>query len=219
MKPLALFVTIGQTPRVDLVPEMREWLDDSMDVVERGALDNLSYEAIQAMAPAQCEPRLVTRLIDGTEAVVRKDFVYHRLQQLLDEAAGENFTCTVLLCTGHFPPFRVRGLFLEAQSIVDQSVAVLAQSARSVGVMVPVKEQIADVHFRPAPDQQLSVSHASPYTPGRLERAAAELSGTDVIVMHCMGYTEAMRQTVARVSGRPILLARRIVAAAVAQLA
>ena len=219
MKPLALFVTIGQTPRIDLVPEMREWLGDSMDVVERGALDSLTYEAIQAMAPAQGEPRLVTRLVDGTEAVVRKDFVYNRLQQLLDEAAGENFTCTVLLCTGHFPPFRVRGLFLEAQSIVDQSVAVLAHHARSIGVMVPVKEQIADFHFCPAPDQQLSVSHASPYTLGRLEQAAAELSDTDMIVMHCMGYSEAMRQTVARGSGRPVLLARRIVAAAVAQLA
>jgi hypothetical protein len=37
--------------------------------------------------------------------------------------------------------------------------------------------------------------------------------------MHCMGYTEAMRQTVAEVSKRPVLLARRLVATAVAQLA
>jgi AroM protein len=37
--------------------------------------------------------------------------------------------------------------------------------------------------------------------------------------MHCMGYTDAMRQTVASVSKRPVLLARRLVAAAVAQLA
>jgi len=39
-----------------------------------------------------------------------------------------------------------------------------------------------------------------------------------VIVMHCMGYTEAMRRTVADVSRRPVLLARRLVAAAVGQL-
>jgi protein AroM len=219
VKPLALFVTIGQTPRVDLVPEMREWLGDSIDVVERGALDGLTREAIQAMAPAQGDPRLVTRLVDGTEAIVRKDLVFDRLQRLFDEVAGENLTCTVLLCTGHFPPFRIQGLFLEAQSIVDQTVAVLAGYARSIGVMVPVQEQIAEFHFRPAPDQRLIVSHASPYTPGRLEEAAAELSATDMIVMHCMGFTEAMRRTVARTSGRPVLLARRIVAAAVAQLA
>jgi len=219
VKPLALFVTIGQTPRIDLLSEMREWVGDSMDVIERGALDGLTHEVIQAMAPAQGDARLVTRLVDGTEAVVRKDLIHDRLQRLFDEAAGEHFTCTVLLCTGHFPPFRVQGLFLESQSIVDQSVAVLARHARSLGVMVPVEEQIAEFHFRPTPDQRLIVSHASPYTPGRLERAAADLSGTDMIVMHCMGYTEAMRQTVARTSRRPVLLARRIVAAAVAQLA
>jgi protein AroM len=61
-------------------------------------------------------------------------------------------------------------------------------------------------------------THASPYISGRLEKAAKELRGTDIIVMHCMGYSEAMRETVAKVSGRPVLLARRLVAAAVAQL-
>jgi len=36
--------------------------------------------------------------------------------------------------------------------------------------------------------------------------------------MHCMGYTEAQRGRVAAASGRPVLLARRLVASAVAQL-
>ncbi len=60
-------------------------------------------------------------------------------------------------------------------------------------------------------------SHASPYTPGRLSLAAGELADADLIVMHCMGYDEAMRATVAEISGRPVLLARRMVAAAVQQ--
>jgi protein AroM len=36
--------------------------------------------------------------------------------------------------------------------------------------------------------------------------------------MHCMGYTEAMRRRVAAVTGKPVLLARRLVASAVAEL-
>jgi protein AroM len=219
VKPRVLFITIGQTPRDDLVPEMRRWLGDAIEVDERGALDGLDRDAILAMAPGHRDPRLVTRLVDGSEVVIRKDLVHPRLQHVLDETAGSNVVCTVLLCTGHFPPFAVHGLFLEAQSIVDESVALIARHVRSIGLMVPLEAQMVEFHFRPGPDQTLKASYASPYAPSRLEQAARELSDTDLIVMHCMGYTEAMRNTVAAVSGRPVLLARRLVAATVAQLA
>jgi protein AroM len=215
----ALLVTIGQTPRSDLVPEIERWLDGRVAVEERGALDGLGRGDIAAMAPRAGDHRLVTRLADGSEVVVRKDLVHARLQTMFDAIAGEEFLCTVLLCTGHFPPFRVRGLFLEAQTIVDQSVAAIARHARSIGLMVPLQEQIEEFHFRPCAGQTMKASYASPYTPGRLSDASLELADTDLIVMHCMGYTEAMRQTVADVSKRSVLLARRLVAAAVAQLA
>lgn len=201
------------------MPEIREWIGGAVAVEERGALDGLDARAIAAMAPRPGDHRLVTRLADGSEAVVRKDLLHARLQALFDSLAADEFLCTVLLCTGHFPPFRVRGLFLEAQSIVDESVAAIARHAHSIGLMVPLREQIEEFHFRPGAAQTLKASYASPYTAGRLEQAASELADTDIIVMHCMGYTEPMRRTVAQVARRPVLLARRLVAAAVAQLA
>ena len=198
---------------------MREWIGGRVEIEERGALDGLGSGDIATMAPRAGDHRLVTRLADGSEVVLRKDLVHARLQAAFDAVAADDFLCTVLLCTGHFPPFRVGGLFLDAQSIVDESVAAIARHARSIGLMVPLEEQIEEFHFRPCAGQTLKASHASPYTPGRLAEASSELAETDVIVMHCMGYTEAMRQTVAGVSKRPVLLARRMVAAAVAQLA
>ena len=59
---------------------------------------------------------------------------------------------------------------------------------------------------------------ASPYRADDFARAAHELTDADLVVMHCMGYTEAMRRSVAAVTGRPVLLARRLVASAVSQL-
>src|SRR5262249_9065452 len=138
--PRALFVTIGQSPRSDLLPEIREWLGGRIDIEERGALDGLGAGDIATMAPGAADHRLVTRLADGYEVVLRKDLVHARLQTVFDAVAAENFLCTVLLCTGHFPPFRIRGLFLEAQSIVDESVGAIARHARSIGLMVPLKE-------------------------------------------------------------------------------
>ncbi len=217
--PRAALVTIGQTPRIDLVPEMRTWMGDRIAVEEFGALDGLTCEEIAALAPGPHDHRLVTRLADGSEAVLGKSRVHERLQRVFDALAERDFFCTVLLCTGHFPPFDVRGLFLDAQSIVDHGVVAIAGHARTIGVMVPLREQIGEFHFRPRADQALSVADASPYTPGRLEQAARDLADTDLIVLHCMGYTEAMRRTVAAIAGRPVLLARRLVATAIGQLA
>ncbi len=61
-------------------------------------------------------------------------------------------------------------------------------------------------------------AHASPYAADplpALQAAGASLAGTDRIAAHCVGYTEAMRQEVMRASGRPVLLARRLVAHAI----
>ena len=45
------FVTIGQTPRTDLVPELASRLQDGTTVREAGALDGLDAGAVAALAP------------------------------------------------------------------------------------------------------------------------------------------------------------------------
>jgi protein AroM len=218
MPPTLAFVTIGQTPRTDLVPEILSYLPGAVEIVEFGALDGLKAETIGELAPAPGESRLVTRLQDGAQVVLRKQWVQSRLQELLDGLDGEAFTALVLLCTGEFPGLRGPGLFLDAQHLVDHAAAALSTGARRIGVLLPLGEQAEGFHFQPTSTQELVLSHASPYTDDRLEAAALDLSGTDMIVMHCMGYTEAQRRVVARVSGRPTLLARRLVATSLSNL-
>ena len=52
----------------------------------------------------------------------------------------------------------------------------------------------------------------------RFAEAAGEVRDCDVIVMHCMGYDDNHRATVREVTGKPVLLAQRMLAAGVAQL-
>ena len=214
----AAFVTIGQTPRTDLVPEMAAQIGAGIAITEFGVLDGVSDKELARATPGEGDERLVTRLRDGSQIVARKAWIHERLQQSLDHIAQSDFDLVVLLCTGHFPNLQTRGLFLEAQAVVDHAVLAFGSGARSIGVMVPVEEQIQEFHFQPSAGQRLSVSHASPYTESRFAEAASELADVDLIVMHCIGYTEAMRDVVAAVSARPVLLARRLVAGAVTQL-
>jgi protein AroM len=212
------FLTIGQTPRTDLVPELVAYLPGEVTVRESGALDGLGAEEVAALAPVGDEPRLVTRLRDGRQAVVGKAWMDARLQEILDAAGPDAGTLTVLLCTGAFPHLRAPGLLVDAQHVVDHGVAALCAGMRRIGLLLPLAEQAADFHWEPAAHQEVRSAFASPYEGDRFPAAAAELAACDVIVMHCMGYTEAQRRRVADASGRPVLLARRLVASAVAQL-
>jgi protein AroM len=218
MAPRFAFVTIGQTPRTDLVPEILRRLPSGVEVEEIGALDGWTPEASNRHAPVPGEDRLVTRLRDGAQIILRRRWVQDRVQELLDALDPEPFTAVLLLCTGAFPGLRGPGLFLDAQHLVDFGAAGLCAGARRVGILLPLAEQAQGFRLSPPGSAELLFSHASPYGGNRFEEAGRELASADLLVMHCMGYTEAHRELVARASGRPVLLARRLVATALANL-
>lgn len=204
------FVTIGQAPRPDLTPDIVAAMRMPVIVSEYGALDGLDGAAIAALAPDRDEPRLVTRLRDGREVLLGKTKMQRRLQGLFDRIDGEGFDLIVLLCTGQFEPFALRTLFLEPQPVVDHFVEGLAHGARTLGVLVPNAAQIGEFHG--IADKRIVGASASPYSDGDFEAAGRALAGTDMVVMHCMGYSEAMRRRVAATAGRPVMLARSLVA-------
>ena len=145
---------------------------------------------------------------------------------------ADGFDLIVLLCTGHFEGVTSRTLMVEAQRVVDAGVDAVAGDGRTVGVMVPLARQMDEFLCTWGPrnsgpphpllkavgGHSVLMAHASPYSDRRVEDAARDLAKADLVVMHCMGYTEAMRRSVVDVTGKPVLLARRLVASAVAQL-
>jgi protein AroM len=212
------FVTVGQAPRTDMVPEILERLGGEVEAQEFGALDDLSRDEIAAMHPPPGEPSLATRLRDGSEVVIGKRPTGERLQVLFNRLDKEGFDAITLLCTGYFPHLESRTLLVESQRVVDATVDALALGCRNLGVMVPLKRQIEEFHLKPNDGRRVTGSYYSPYAEDRLEQATRELKDCDLIVMHCMGYSEAMRARAVEVVDKPVLLARRIVAGAVQQL-
>jgi len=212
------FVTIGQSPRVDMLPEMLARIGPGIEPIEIGALDDLGADAIARLAPRAGDHTLVSRLRDGREVTIGKTWTRQRLVELMHDLDTKDLDLIVLLCTGYFEGVHARTLMVEAQRIVDHTVDAVSEDGRAVGVMVPLATQMDEFHPREHGRTSVVMAHASPYSDGRFEEAARELAKTDLIVMHCMGYSEAMRGRVAAVSGKPVLLARRLVANAVAEL-
>jgi protein AroM len=210
------FVTIGQSPRSDVVPDILAETRTLMHVTERGALDGLDDAAIADLAPAAGEERLVSRLRDGREVLLAKSAIDRRLHAILAELDVGGFDLLVLLCTGQFTRFRLRTPFIEPQHTVDHFVQGLAYGAERIGILLPNAAQIDEFHG--IPGVATKAASASPYLvdpEAGLRQAGAALADTDMIVMHCIGYSEAMRQVVKRASGRPVLVSRRLVAYAI----
>lgn len=218
----AAFLTIGESPRPDILDEMRPWWDGgSLDIEEHGALDGLSREEIARVRPRETAGRLVSRLRDGTEVLLDADWAHHRVEQMVRELDDGGIDIFVILCTGRFPGLSPRGILVAAGPVVDHGLAAIAESASTIGVLLPNEGQMASFRCGPAGDHPFVLSHASPYSPdleGRWDEAARELARADIAAMHCMGYTEPQRRKLAEKMKRPVLLARRMVAAAVAQV-
>ena len=119
------FLTIGQSPRPDVVPEILGMLGDAaagIFPVEAGALDGLSREQVRAGAPRDGEMPLVSRLRTGEEVVIGEDFAEERMAALLSRIpAGD---VTTILCTGSFRGIAQRpGLVKRGRSSTRRSGA------------------------------------------------------------------------------------------------
>ena len=75
-------ITIGQSPRIDIIPEMREVLGTEVEILEAGALDGLTLEEVKKFYPKGRDYILCTRMSDGTEVVVAKRFIVPRVSEM-----------------------------------------------------------------------------------------------------------------------------------------
>lgn len=215
-------ITIGQSPRVDVVPGMKEILGPHFEILEAGALDGLSVEEVKKFSPKKGDYILCTRMADGTEVMIGKRFILPRMQDCIDFLTNKGAEALLLLCTGKFPPFRARGLLLEPQKILDHFLLALQGEKVRFGMLSPLKAQLPQTRKKYKRLKGTFFFYAaSPYAPtDELGEAAEALRRKDphVVVMNCMGYTPAMKKRVMEITGKPTVLANSLVARTLAEL-
>ncbi len=193
-----------------------------MEIIEAGALDDLSREQIAAIAPKAGEYVLVTRLRDGSSVKVAEHHMLPLMQGHIDRVIGKGAEVVALVCTGEFPPFNSSRLLLEPQKLLYHFVAGIA-NGRRVGVVIPLPEQVEEAikRWKTVGASALEVVAASPYVEiAELEEASRKLKGweVDLIVLDCMGFTTFHKARVAELTGKPVALPRTVVARTLAEL-
>ena len=213
-------VTIGQSPRDDVLPQMVPFLPSDLDIWQVGALDGLTYEQILDLAPDPEDYVLHTRLRDGSSVTVGRERIASLVQACIDQLQEEGDNPVLLLCTGEFPELRSKGLLIEPDRLLLNIVRGLG--VRRLGVMVPLPSQIGEMTGKwGVISVDVTWAAASPYADqDEVTTAAEELAGheLDLVVMDCMGYTQAHKRVVSRATGWPVMLSSTAVARVVGGL-
>ena len=215
-------VTVGQSPRSDIVPAMAAMIGPGVAVVEKGALDGLSDDVIQSLAPTEGQTVLCTRLVGGEEVVISKQGVIPLVQKRIKELNREGVDLILLLCTGHFPSFESRVLVLTALAVVDRAIQAVIGDAGTLGLVVPLAEQEAEMRekLRHITPNVVAVS-ASPYAADEgVKEAAEQLDqyAPDLVVLYCIGFNRAHRRIFRQVTGKPVIVANSLLSRTVAEL-
>ena len=222
MKKVIGTVTIGQSPRTDVIPDVASILGPDIEIREAGALDGLSPEIIASFAPREGDYVLVTRLADGSSVQVAERHITPRIHEKIAEHFTGGIPVVLLLCTGEFPDFETGGLLIRPQKVLFNAVAAVAKGMR-IGILTPSPEQVDQSENRwGSLSPFVRAVPSSPYVNAMeaARTAAEELKEwkAEITVLDCIGYTLAIRSLVREITDRPVLLARGVAASMVKEL-
>lgn len=213
------FVTIGQSPRTDILEDLEPLLG-SLEILERGALDGLSPNEIKAVAPLPDETPYVSRLVDGSQVLLSPEKIAPLLQEALNSVVGSGAEMVVVLCTGSFPTLQCPVPLLFPGRLLRSFVQGVLPPGGTLGVVVPLPGQAATareswnsiaphvhtVSLSPYPDLVAGIEECQ------------TLEGCDLIVMDCLGYAIKHKEMLKGLLDIPVVLARTVVARAVQEL-
>jgi protein AroM len=215
-------ITIGQSPRVDVVPEMETILGPGIAVLQAGALDGLTHGQINELRPGPDDLVLVSRLTDGSSVKLGESRILPRIQSCVTKLEAEGAELIVLICTGKFPVrFQSNRPLIYPQPILHAVAPKLAFNGK-IGVINPDRDQLKQC--REIWGQSVATVEAvagSPYGAlAEISAAAHSLKGKplDLIVMDCIGYTVAMKDLVREITGKPVILARTLIARIISEM-
>lgn len=218
MRPVLGIVSIGQTPRPDLIRVFGAAAPHA-EVRVAGALDGITEAELAAIVAPGDYPLLV-RLASGASAEVPMARLVPRVEEAARALAAQGAAAVVIACAGGFPDVPCPVPVILPGRIVPAVAGALCRTGR-VGIVTPNRAQIpfADRKWR-SDGFSPTVTWASPTDERDMMRAAEDLldPAIELIVLDCMGHDDGCRAAMANRTGRPVLAAQSLVAHVAATL-
>ncbi len=212
-------LTIGQSPREDVVPEMNPFFLPQIQILEKGLLDNLSPEEIRRLKPETGETPLVTRLKKGGSVQLSEKKISSLLPEAINSMKKKMKVSVVgVLSTHDFQKteslpsviFPFNSLKFLITRIID---------VKCLGVVVPLESQI-DAAKKKWKKDKVIVEAKSPYARGKSWEEIAQYFSqkkAEIVILDCIGYKIKDKRALQRLLSVPVLLPRVVLAFAIDQ--
>lgn len=208
-------ITIGQSPRDDIIPDLKKLIEIDISIEVRGILDNLDMEGIKMLAPTKKEAVLKSRLRNGNTVSLGYNSVVKGIRKSLSKLRSEGFEIIALLCTCHFSELENEKALIHTACLLEEKVEEMVKKG-SLGVLIPSPEQISQTKKKwERPGVKVKIASASPYMESEeILSASADLDrhGVDLIVLDCIGYNLSIFKKLKEISSTPMLLPLEILA-------
>ena len=213
-------LTIGQSPREDITPEIKPLFLPHIEILEKGLLDNLTPEEIERLKPEIKETPLVTRLREGSQVQLSEKKISSLIPEVIESMKAKmNVRAAGVLCTHDFPKtkFSIPVIFPfdYLNLLITQKLRV-----RNLGVVVPLEDQIK-MTKKKWKIQKVVVEAKSPYAEGKSWEEIAQsftLEKVEAVVLDCIGYKIQDKEEMQSFLSVSILLPRVVLASAINQL-
>jgi protein AroM len=214
-------VVIGQSPRPSVAGEIAAVLSPGMTIDLRGALDGMTRAEIDAIPPIDGYDTLFTLLPNGDSVIISKKAVEARAALQIEKFASEGVKVTMLACTGKFPNLAPEGLVILPSAVLHKLVEAVLPKGR-LGVFSPLAAQtelIGRKWQRDAVDV-VGVTMQPGSDEAAVDAAAQKMAALkpDLVVMDCMGYTNANKARLRQAYDGPVILAIAAAARVVEEL-
>jgi protein AroM len=213
-------LTIGQTPRTDVIPQIQEIMGCDYDLIEAGALDGMTKKQINLLNIRKDDYILVTRLNDGSEVKIAKRIIIPFLQKQIFELEAIGVSITVIMCTGRFPPFKSSHLVVTPGEILRGILDASIKHGK-LGIVYPAIEQLTYLeHEFSRTGLELYGYFYSPYDKSGLDTLCERLKNEslDLIFLNCFGYDRNMANLIKNRTGAPVLQSNAVIAKVITEL-
>lgn len=168
-----IFITIGESPRDDVIPELLTIVGKNLPYREIGLIDGI---APYAYTPYSADDLLVSKRKDGNIAYISHRWVREKLSKMkFDEL-------TVLLCTAEFDSDKL----ILPYKVIDAFFHALPRF-QSATIVVPEKDQCEYAKKRWANmAQEVNCVSFSPYEKRKMD---LDLTNQQLIYLDCIGFT------------------------------
>src|SRR5690554_6461189 len=111
------FVILGHLAVDDIVAELKKQLPKQVQILARGALDNLSKEEIKALEPGPGDHLLACKVEPGIEALIAYDKVLPLVQNCVNWLEAEGAELITVLCGANWAELKSNKLLINPGSI------------------------------------------------------------------------------------------------------